>query len=121
MDTRTIAALALFALPGVALAVNRDDAELSLATATTAIQAAENADAARYATDDLRTAQDGLALARGNYDRRDWEDVILAAEKARADADLAAARSRQHRAEEATAEIDATIATLRTQLGVTGG
>jgi hypothetical protein len=121
MNLRSLALLALLALPVTAFAANRDDAELSLATATTAIDAAQNADAPRYANIEFNAAQQSLAFARSNYDRRDWEDVILAAEKARADADLAAARSRQHRAEAATAEIDATIASLRTQLGITGG
>ena len=58
-----------------------------------------------------------LLAARDAYDDREWTDSVLDAERAQADGDLAAARSRQHRAEAATAEIERSVEALRTEMG----
>ena len=110
----------LASAPLVAHALDREDADLALAQAGTALQAAERADAAQYAIPDLGTAHGMLNQAQAAYDHRHWTDAVFAAENARADADLAAARSRQHRAEDATAEVERSVQTLRDQLGLTG-
>ncbi|MEO8010933.1 MAG: hypothetical protein ABI650_04745 [Dokdonella sp.] len=105
----------------VAFATNRQDAEIALAQADTAVRAAESADAAQGAPADLRSAQGNLVAARGALERRNWTDSAMNAEKANADADLAAARSREKRATAATAEIEASVETLRREVGRSGG
>jgi Domain of unknown function (DUF4398) len=116
------AALALMlALPAAAQAADRKDADLALIQARTSLQSAEAADAARYASADLKNARDGLASADGQYERRNWTSSLMDAEKATADANLAAARARQQRAESTTAEVEASVRSLREQLGMKGG
>jgi len=121
MKTLSVALVLLCSLPAAAFAGERQDAELALEHARTSIQAAEHADAARNASTDLNVAHESLAMAEGAYDHRHWVETIYAADRASADADLAAARARQARAEAATAEIETTVRTLRNELGVAGG
>lgn len=102
---------------GSAFAADRQEAEIALAQAETAMQSAVSADAASAAPIDLRSAEDNLVAARGAMERRKWTDSAMSAEKAKADADLAAARSRAKRATAATAEIEASVETLRRELG----
>ena len=118
MSTRTFAAALLLSLPLVSFATDRRDAELAMTEANAAVESAEHADAAQFASADIGTAHDMLASAQNAYDHRDWTISIFDAENAKADADLAAARSRQLRAEEATAEVDRSVRTLREQLGI---
>lgn len=106
---------------GVAFATDRKDAEIALAQAETAVQSAESADAATAAASEMRLAQNNLVAARGALERRNWTDSAMNAEKAKADADLAAARSREKRATAATAEIEASLQTLRREVGRSGG
>ncbi|MBN8482937.1 MAG: DUF4398 domain-containing protein [Xanthomonadales bacterium] len=116
MKTRaTLILMALLAMP--AFGADRGEAEVALAQAETALQAAAAADATRDAPVEMRAADDNLAAARGAFERRKWTDSAMNAEKAKADADLAAARSREKRASAATAEIEASVATLRRELG----
>ena len=117
----TAAAILILALPfTVANAADRKDAELALTEAGTSVEAAERADAAQFATTDLNAAHDRLGNAQVAYDHHKWLDSVFSSGDAKADANLAAARARQHRAEAATAEIDATVRSLREQLGITG-
>ena len=115
---------ALLLLPllwgGVALASDHDDADIAFAQAQTAVQAAEAADAAADAAGDMNAAESNLAAARGALDRRDWDASVMNSEKARADANLAVARARQQRATAATAEIEASVETLRRELNRPG-
>ena len=121
MSTKAIAAAVLLAtLPLAGYGMDRHDADLAMTQANAAIEAAEHADAAQFDNADLGTAHDMLASAQGAYDHRDWTISVFDAENARADADLAAARSRQLRAEEATAEVERSVRTLREQLGISG-
>lgn len=104
----------------VAVAATKEDARVAIAQAQAAVQAAESADAATAANSDLRAAKDNLAVALGAQDRHKWDASVLSAQKASADAHLASARARQVRATSATREIEASIATLRDQLGQSG-
>ena len=101
-------------------ASDRDKANIVFAQAQTAVQAAEATDAATYAAVELNSAQANLAAASGALDRRNWEASAMSAEKAKADADLAAARAREKRATAATAEIEASVETLRRELNRPG-
>lgn len=111
--------LAALAVSGAAVAatVDRDTATLELTQAATAVQTAERDDAARYAPADLDEAHAMLDSAQSAADGRNWTDVAIYAERAKVTGDLASSRSRQHRAEAATAEIERSIDSLQHQLG----
>ena len=111
--------LAALAVSGAAAAaaVDRDTATLELTQAATAVQTAERDDAARYAPADLDEAHAMLDSAQSAADGRNWTDVAIYAERAKVTGDLASSRSRQHRAEAATAEIERSVDSLQHQLG----
>jgi hypothetical protein len=119
--TALAAAALLAASPLAAFASDHQDADLAMTQAGTAIEGAERADAAQYASADLGNAHSMLASAQADYDHRHWTDAIIGAENAKADADLAAARSRELRAEQATAEVERSVRSLRDQLGISAG
>ncbi len=119
--TAGTATLLLLALPAIANAADRKDAQLAMTQADTAITSAQHADAAMSAPTELKIARDMFANAETAFDHRRWLDSEFNAENATADANLATARSRQHRAEAATAEIETTVRSLREQLGIAGG
>jgi hypothetical protein len=111
------ALVAALALSGSAFAVDHDTANIELTQAVTSVQGAERDDAARYAPADLDEAHAMLDSAQSAADSRNWTDTALYAERAKVTGDLASARSRQHRAEAATAEIERSVDTLRHQIG----
>lgn len=115
MKLRALSLVAALALSGPAFA-GRQDAELALTQARSAVAAAERAGAAQEAPQEFNTARDSLAQAQGSYDEREWDDAELESHRTRADARLAEARSRQHKAEAAATEIEAAIETLRAEL-----
>ncbi|MEO8669696.1 MAG: DUF4398 domain-containing protein [Tahibacter sp.] len=121
MKNRMVVMMLVLLLPAVALAgPGKRDAEVALAEARSGVESAERAGAAEHASNDLNAARDDLARANGAFEHRDWEDSVMASEKTRADGTLAEARSRQHRAEASTAEVENAVRTLRTELGVKG-
>ena len=101
----------------IAASVDRDTAELELTQAVTAVQAAERDDSMQYAAADLDEAHAMLDSAQRAADARDWTAAAMYAERAKVSGDLASSRSRQHRAEAATAEIERSVDTLRQQIG----
>lgn len=117
MKATALILAAALALPGLASAAGRHDAELAMTAASAALQAAERAGAAELAVSDLANARNGMAQAEGLANSRDWTDSMLAAEKTRADANLAEARSRQARAETATGEVENALRALRAEVG----
>ena len=121
MNRKLFAAALVFALPMTVNALDRKDADLALAEAGASIEAAERADAGQYATTELNTAHDMYASARAAYDHRNWNESAFSSDDAKADANLAAARSRQHRAEATTNELDTTVRSLREQVSAAGG
>jgi hypothetical protein len=114
-----VLALAL-CVPAAAAVVDRGSAELELAQAMTAMQAAERDDAARYAPADYDEAGAMLDAARQASARGAWTELATYAERAKVAADLASAKARRQRAEAATAEIQRSVDTLRAQLGPGG-
>lgn len=108
---------AALAVSGAAAAVDHDTAQLELSQAVTAVQTAERDDAAQYAPTDLDEAHAMLDSAQSASDTRDWDSTAMYAERAKLSGDLASSRSREHRAENATAEIERSVAALRTQIG----
>jgi hypothetical protein len=121
MKWKSALASMVLVLPLAAGAADRKDAEIALAEAGSSVEAAQRADAAQYAGTELNTAQDMIMNAHAAFDHRAYTDSYLDSDSAKADANLAAARSRQHRAETTTAELETTVRSLREQLGVAGG
>lgn len=117
---RYLLCAALLALPLSAFA-GRSEAELELTAARANVAAAERADAATHATQELRQARDLLAQAEGSFRDRDWNDAELEAQRAKADARLAEALSRQRMAEATLAEMERTLNTLREEISQAGG
>jgi hypothetical protein len=118
--TRCLLFAALALACGAAHAVDREDAQVELAQATTAVQTAERDDAGRYAPADLDEAHAMLSIAMRANDSREWMDVAIYAERAKVSGDLASARSRQQRAEAATAEIQRSVDALHAQITAGG-
>jgi len=121
MKATALLLCAALAVPGLAGAANRHDAELAMTAAVAALQAAERAGAVELAGNDLNNARNSMVRAQGLADSRDWTDSMLASEKTRADANLAEARSRQARAEGAAKEVDDALRALRSELDRSGG
>lgn len=113
---RGAALVLLFCTPLIAFA-GRKEADQAMTEARSAISAAERAGAPQSATIELKIARDGFASADTRYEDRDWDEAERWAQRARYDAWLAEARSRQRRAEALTAEIEAVIRTLQTEIG----
>jgi len=118
--TRTASLLLLIAAPFGVCANERTDAQVALADAGSAVEAAARADATHYATSEIESARAMFADAQDAFDHHHWVESVMDAESARVDANLAAARSRQHIAEAATEELDRTLQSLREQLNPTG-
>jgi hypothetical protein len=111
----------LFALAPPARAGERDDAELALAQAAAAVQAAERADASLHAASETRMARDNLRIAEDAFGQRAWRDSAQAAEKAKLDADLATALTREQRATAARVDVEDGVRDLRLRLGLPAG
>lgn len=121
MKLQAMCLAATLALSGPAFA-GRQDAEIALTQARSAVAAAERAGAVQVAPVDFGVARDSLARATFLFDDREWDDVQLAADQARADARVAEARARQVKAEAALAEVETAIETLRVEIARdTGG
>lgn len=120
MKLQAMTLAATLVLSGPALA-GRNDAELALTQARSAVAAAERAGAMQTVPQDFNTARDTLAQAQGSFDEREWDDAELESHRARADARVAEARARQVKAEAATREIEAAIQTLRAEIARTTG
>lgn len=106
---------------GAAFAGAEEQSQVAIARAASAVEAAENADAATLASTMMGIARDHLTAARGAAERESWETAVMAAEKAQADASLAGARARKARAADATAELEASIEALRRQIALPEG
>ena len=109
------------ALASTAFAAERDDAELALAQAASAVQASERADAALHAIPEAGMAREHLRIAEDAFARRDWLGSTQAAEKAKLDADLATALTRAQRATAARTEVEDGVRDLRLRLGLPSG
>jgi hypothetical protein len=110
------AALAASVLVGSGCAAQPDRPEGQLARAETSIEFAEENGASEYGAAALGRARTHLATARDFAGEGEYELALQAAEKAELDAELAAARTNRHKAEEALVEINESIATLRREI-----
>ncbi|MGA9343211.1 MAG: hypothetical protein WBV61_12870 [Rhodanobacteraceae bacterium] len=110
--------IAGFAIPMLAVAATHDEADVAIAKAHTAIKAAETANAGTEAPGETNTAHNMMAAADGACERGNWTECLIKSENTVADSNLAVARSRQKRAETATAEIAEGLNTLRARMGL---
>lgn len=120
MSRLTFLLVLLLLWSGVAHAAERKDAELALAQASTAVQAARRDDAQTYASAEFATAQSMLSTSLEAFDARAWTRSLVYAERARVDGELASALGRQIRAEAAETELERSLDSLRAQIS-TGG
>lgn len=84
-----------------------------LATAEQSLRKAEQADAGHHAALDLRVARDKLDQAREAMQRGDHREARRLAEQANLDAQVAEARARRARTQQAAAEIREQIEALQ--------
>jgi len=115
----TILAALLLAVPLVAQA-GRGEAETALTRANSGVAAADRAGAVEFSTVEIGIAREQLMQANRACERRDWDDCERAAHRAHADARLAEARTRQSKAETATAALKAAVDTLSAELARSG-
>lgn len=109
----------LLAMP-ISVLAGRSEAETALARANGGVAAAERAGAVQSVPTEAAVAREKLIQAERSCERRDWDDCERAAHRAYADARLAEARTRQAKAESATAALQAAVDTLRAELARTG-
>lgn len=122
MLRRSCVLVLMLAFSSVAFAASREDAELALAQAAAAVHAADRADAAMHASPEAGLAREHLRVAEDAFARRDWLGSTQAAEKAKLDADLATALTRERRATAARVDVEGGVHDLRLRLGLpTGG
>ncbi len=107
-------------VPAFVAAADRDEVFAAQARAETALTAADRDGARERAPATLDVARTHARAGAAAVARRAWTDARRAWEKAEADARLAAARSRQLRAETTSAELEEAVATLRTEIVESG-
>jgi hypothetical protein len=88
-----IAGLSAFAMPGVAIAGDEDDARVAIAGATAKLDAAEKAGVGGNAGDMLSKTRSVLDSAKARFRKDDDRYALVLAREADALADLAAATS----------------------------
>jgi hypothetical protein len=115
----TLCAALLLALP-IAAHAGRSEAETALTRASSGVAAAERAGAPATGSVEAGLAREQLMVAQRACERREWDDCERAAFRSHADARLAEARTRQIKAEAATAALQAAVDTLRAELVRTG-
>lgn len=111
--TATIAA-GLMIVTGCASTGDRPVQQLTRAESS--IEHAEQNGAREYSTVSLDQARDKLAQAQRAADRGETDQARRLAEQAELDAELAAAQASRGKADEALAEIDQSINTLREEI-----
>ena len=111
----TIAATSLLVvLGGCAASQERPDEQL--ASAKTSIDIAEESGAREFGMTALERARDKLSRAQKAAEREQYTLARALATEAQLDAELAASQANRHKAEEALAEINDSIETLRREI-----
>jgi len=110
----SMGAITLLLLAGCAASTPRPDSQL--ASAETSIELAEESGAREYGPTALERARTKLSLAQQAADRDENETALRLASEAELDAELAASQADRYKAEEALAEINQSIQTLREEI-----
>lgn len=117
MNNTAWSAVAIGVLAGIAGCASSDERpDRALAIAETNIQQAEQAGANQYAAQPLSSAKDKLSAAETAVAREEMVSAQRLAEEAAVDAQLAAAMTRNRKAEEAIQELEDTIDVLRDEI-----
>lgn len=107
--------LLLLAVVPAALA-DKSSATIAVADARAMVRSAENGGADSMATVELKTSRDLLNSAIFRLDSRDWDDAEYAAKKSRSDAEVANSKTQALKAEQALAQLQSVVDTLRSEL-----
>lgn len=100
---------------------DKASATSSVAEARVLIRAAERSGAEQHAITELKLARDHYTAATGHIDERDWTDAEIAANKSQRDAEVADAKTRAVKSEQALNSIQEVVRTLRAELQRQGG
>lgn len=113
--TYYVAALGLLAFAPVALA-DRASATSAVAEARVLIRSAERGGADALAATEFRLAREHYNTAQVLLEDRDWLEAEYAAQKAQRDAEVAVAKTQALKAEQALAELEVVVNSLRNEI-----
>ena len=113
MQSVTLLLLLAFA---PAVLADKADATIEVAEARAMVRSAEKSGADSMATVELKMARNLLNSAQSSFDAKDWQDAEYAARKSQRDAELADAKTQALKAENALAELQLVVDTLRSEL-----
>lgn len=110
----------LLAFAPAALA-DKSDATNAITEARAMVRSAERSGADSMAAVELKAARDLLNSAQSSLDGRDWLDAEYAANKSQRDAEVADSKTQALKAEQALAELQSVVDTLKNELKRQGG
>lgn len=105
----------LMAIAPAAMA-NKSSATIAVAEARAMVRSAENSGADSMATVELKSSRDLLNSAIFKLDSRDWDDAEYAAKRSLSDAEVANSKTQALKAEQALAQLQSVVDTLRSEL-----
>ena len=104
-----------------AVLADKSDATNAITEARAMVRSAERSGADSMAAVELKTARDLLNSAQSSLDDRDWLDAEYAASKSQRDAEVADSKTQALKAEQALAELQSVVDTLKNELKRQGG
>lgn len=104
-----------------AVLADKSDATNAITEARAMVRSAERSGADSMAAVELKTARDLLNSAQSSLDGRDWLDAEYAANKSQRDAEVADSKTQALKAEQALAELQSVVDTLKNELKRQGG
>ncbi len=113
MPVVTLVLLMAFAPAAMA---NKSSATIAVAEARAMVRSAENSGADSMATVELKSSRDLLNSAIFKLDSRDWDDAEYAAKRSLSDAEVANSKTQALKAEQALAQLQSVVDTLRSEL-----
>lgn len=99
-----------------AVLADKSDATNAITEARAMVRSAERSGADSMAAVELKTARDLLNSAQSSLDDRDWLDAEYAASKSQRDAEVADSKTQALKAEQALAELQSVVDTLKSEL-----
>lgn len=113
MPCVTLVLLLAFAPAAMA---NKSSATIAVAEARAMVRSAENSGADSMATLELKTARDLLNSAIFKLDSRDWDEAENIAIRSLSDAEVANSKTQALKAEQALAQLQSVVDTLKSEL-----
>jgi len=99
-----------------AVLADKSDATNAITAAKAMVRSAERSGADSLAAVELKMAQDLLNSAQSSLDDREWQDAEFAASKSQRDAEVADSKTQALKAEQALAELQSVVNTLKNEL-----